>query len=476
MSGAQVVRSLAPYRVPSGPTPRRGVPRAAALAGAVLVLPACGGGPSTPGEEVARPAPRWSEEVRLGDWLPVSRPNPPVLGADGDGNVFAVWERREEETLFIVAARFDRAEGWSAPLDIGATMSSAPPGVRARVGFPQLAVARDGSALVAWIVADAEGSSLALSRYLPDADWSDVALPGEGAAAGRGASGARVASDGQSRALLAWTVGDDIWARDLRSDTGWGPATVVGTDLNTDYYYGVGVHAAAVHGDEFAVVLWFQGGNDGLRSGGGLRGTHYAAGRWSEPAWAIPLSRSYNGATLAGVDGSGTALLAWQGADPYLGVLPPAFKTGDAQGWSGSGAIAPWGYGLWDVALAPDGTRLALLSKREPADVDVSPLASRTFVAGLGWYDERPIAPGDTSPISGGRLAIGPDGTALAVWVAADSLRSAWRLPSGDWAEPLTITRQVCEGALQAVALDADGHATTLWATCGELRAARLAP
>jgi hypothetical protein len=122
--------------------------------------------------------------------------------------------------------------------------------------------------------------------------------------------------------------------------------------------------------------------------------------------------------------------------------------------------------GVWTDVAARAGTSVAVWG-RAPGVVEAAVLA------GAGWSAPAMLGEGMTP-----RVAVGPDGEALAAWVGAGtSMRVAERPPDGPWGPARDLTGAWHGASGPRVAIDAAGRAALSW-TAGDaaVRLARRPP
>ena len=281
----------------------------------------------------------------------------------------------------------------------------------------KLAVDRNGNAIAVWVQ---DGDATTATRYdvwanrynAATAAWGSAQLI-ETANAG-GASGLDVAMDDAGNAIVVWSQdGDttsatiyDIWANRYDAVTGtWGTARL----LESGSGQASAVRIAVSRGGE-AMAVWQQESATGLSS---IWSNRFSAGSWA-------------GAQL--VDGD-------EGAGRHAYFPHVAID-------SNGNAIAVWHQ--WD------GARYNLWARRH--------------VPGSGWLGEQTVESGVGNALHG-NIAIGTDGTAIAVWQQSNGTRDDVMTNrfAGTWGTAEIIDSGTDDAYSPAVAIDSNGNAFAIW-------------
>jgi hypothetical protein len=306
---------------------------------------------------------------------------------------------------------------------------TAPAGARAQLDGPELAVTGDGRAIAVWTGAGGAGSALQVSAYTPGAGWT---APITLSATGELASEPTVAVDDAGDAVVAW-----------RRAIAGGKGVVRAAIGAISRPAATGATARAF----FAAARDLSpAGQDATGPDVDLDETGAAAAVWTR------------------VQGTGdTGLIQAATAAPGAGFGPPR-TISSGKGANGprvgvdavGGTVAVWGV---DRGSSPSVVQGALLA------------------AGGAWTAPRDLSrPDRTDPLNepgGARLAVAPNGEAIAVWARDDGemvgFEAAVRPPGGGLGSQHAITGRGSDTDSTApdVAIGASGEAVAVWEAGG---------
>ena len=258
---------------------------------------------------------------------------------------------------------FDVDSGWSRTIQL--TEGSDVPGLG-----PQVAIGPDGSAVAVWTARVGPRRGLGWSRLEAPSRWSDVSLIHPEHV--RNVRDPQVAVGPDASVIAVWIQEDDdetpgIWSSRFDPDWGWGSVSVIDAE-NAERVWGPQL---VIGSDGSAVAVWLQRWRVGGVRRWGVWSNHYAVD-WGWGAASV---------IDAGIEGR---------------------------------AKAP------QIAIGPQGHTIAVWSRHDEDDADVD-IWWNHFEAGSSWGTAAPIeTPGD------GRaqhpwVAVGPNGSAVCVWVQNDS-------------------------------------------------------
>jgi hypothetical protein len=269
----------------------------------------------------------------------------------------------------------------------------------------------DGNAVALWERFDGSNYSTFANYYSPATGWG---TPEE--ADGYSASSAwnsDIAVDASGVYTAVWQQFENgrthIWSRQYRFGSGWSGETLIETDDAGD----ANNPEVAVDPAGNAIAVWHQ--SDGSRKN----------------IW----SNSYSV-----VVGWGTAQL---------------IETNNA-----GDAIDP------EIAVDSNGNGVAVWSQ---SDGTVRSIWSSYYTPGGGWAPAQLIETTDTGNANTPRVAIDPDGTAIAVWQQLDGGGQAniWGnrfVPNTGWGTAERVQTETSQyAALPVVGMDAAGHAVAVW-------------
>lgn len=425
---------------------------------ALCVLTACGGSggdSSTDWAVATRLDMRAGTSTVLGVWSP-----------GGDLPVTAWVHRAPAGQHELVVQAQDAAGAWhdAMPrLDLGENPSQ---------GNHRLALGRGGSALLAWLEQSVFGGpiSVRVARHDATAGWTAPESP---VPVGGYPGLPLVAADAQGGLwLVVLDNADDgtrrSWATRWLAGTGWSSPTMLGP---------------AGHAEPLKLVADLQGWLFVLsRDGGATIGDaqelmlhRFDPGTgWREPETVDRHDSIQSIADLAVADGA--AWVAWTRNSPIAGTDPPqgradvfaarcpgAAPCGPAAQLNAAGSPSASNPSL---AAAAGGRVLAAWTLS--TNGGYQGLQTADFAVPAGWGTAQALSPASLQTSSLIRLALWPDGTALAAFTAAQGHRlvpyASRRAPAGAWSSPRSIA-EVGDASPDQIELGtlAPGAATVAW-------------
>ncbi len=188
-----------------------------------------------------------------------------------------------------------------------------------------------------------------------------------------------------------------------------------------------------------------------------------ASGSWQEPTLAGPDNDSPVEALWLGANGSGTAVAVWvQEDDGLWGVWANRYEPG--AGWGGAEEI--WTGPIPErvdprvrVAVGADGTAVAVWNLRgEGGDLEVW---TNRYEPGTGWDGAKSLAAAD-----GGALpcvAVDAEGNAVVVWVVNKGVWASRYEPGVGWSPAKEVSTGATGVGRPQVAVDGSGNAVVVW-------------
>jgi hypothetical protein len=356
---------------------------------------------------------QWSNRERLVGW-PGAGATTFLTAAGPDGEVVIVYSEPgpANETALLCARTFEASGGWSAPFRVATTNEGWWQDPVA--ASPVLAMNTKGDALLVWATGEKTTDGLLARRFVRGSGWADVeTLSG---ALGQ-LPAATLRDDGT--AVVAWTRGSALMARAYDPAAGWGPEETVA--LN-----GWDVRLAAGP-SQSTVALWHVDQGQTLTLQAAIRAP---GGGWSMPVTLDGGDVHRDSLLRTGDSGAGAAGWSWKGAGQcavsstvrLLGADGTWSKDADIPGLSNVPA------GISDLSAAGAGNVAVAWESIDPATCNPKGVY-------LGWLDPatmawKTLALDPVGWAARGKLALAPDGRALAAW-ARDGTTTLVR-----WVEP----------------------------------------
>lgn len=318
-----------------------------------------------------------------------------------------------------------------------------------------------GNITVVWIQENAGRYSLWSRRYETGSGWGNAELL-ETDDTGD-ANEPEIAIDGDGNVITVWhqydSVRHNVWTNRFEAGV-WGTATLLESDNNTAVYPHV---AMAESGD--AMAIWVQ--SDGARSN--AAGRYYDAGTdtWQAVASLENGSGDVQSPRVA-IDASGNALAVWYQSDgSVLDVMSNRYVPGS--GWGTAAAISALNQNGYDpkIAMTPDGDALAVWYQYDGTRYNV--WANR-YDHTAGWGNAELLETEDTVSSDTASVVVDGNGNGVAVWVENDgsgtlNLMANRYVADTGWSAAEAIessTETLNAGA--ALAVDGGGRITAVWA------------
>ncbi len=212
-----------------------------------------------------------------------------------------------------------------------------------------------------------------------------------------------------------------------------------------------------------AVAVWFQSD--------GTNGRIWASWYVPTQGWATPELISPAMVTSAvprvGADSSGNAIAVWRQQTGLFGAWANRYTQGTGWGTAEDiGAIdtAAGDFAI-EVAVNPDGDAMSVWHQGDGVRKNI--WANR-FTSVGGWQTAELIESDDAGGVQWPRVAIDPNGDAVAVWEQSDGTRTniwANQYVAGlGWATAKRIeTEDLGDASRAQVAVDPDGNAIAVW-------------
>ena len=173
----------------------------------------------------------------------------PQVAVDDRGNAIVVWQKNDGARDSVWSNRFVSGAGWEGARLIETYDNGS-------VWNAQVAMDRDGNAVVVWQQHDGLRKNIGANRFVKEVGWGMAELI-ETENLGD-ARDPQVALDRNGNAVAVWLQGDgvrnNIWANRFVKESGWGTAELIETD-NTGSAWGPQV---AVDSNGNAVAVWSQ--------------------------------------------------------------------------------------------------------------------------------------------------------------------------------------------------------------------------
>ena len=356
----------------------------------------------------------------------------PRVAVDAQGNAVVIWQRRVGPNYVIQGAVRPVDGAWEEPVELS--------GAGPNEDDPELAVDPQGNAYAVWQHRDGPGSGVQGAVRPAGGAWQE---PVTLSAPGRPAEGAQIAVDPHGNAFAIW-VGSDGTHSIVHSavrpagGTWQGPVdlSAAGEDAEDPQV------AVDAQGD--AVAVWARSSvTDTIVQGA----TRPAGQAWGAP---VDLSTTAGRIPQVGVDAQGNAVAVWarigrnvdheDGSVRYFYNVQSAVRPA-GEAWQPSVALSE----VYDelsarVAVGPQGTAVAMWQYRDFTDYGVQGAA---LPAGGTWH-----AAVDFASNGGGapQAAVDAQGNAVSIWETGSTVKAAGYDAAGPWLRSLSVPAAGVEG------------------------------
>lgn len=331
----------------------------------------------------------------------------PDVGFDANGNALAVWAQGTGASYKMWTNRFYGTSTWATPYRVEIASGVAE--------WPVLAIDANGDATVAWNkIVDAGGGMG--TQFRPAAAHLDLAI--------------------------GWTYAPGI--------------------SNNNYSILTGLCS---NGTGRALALWYQAG---LGFADIWMNTYVPGTGWLTPA---PVEESLTGGADSPrivCQSDGSALAVWRRFESGVGHLHAARYTGDT--WTAPVTLdtSDTPVGAPELASDAQGNAVVVWTQTENGRAR---LWSRRFVAGQGWAPAAHIDDAVNGDSGWYQLALNARGDGFVIWSAAgagEPLRTrVARLTGGAFSPAITLDpNSTTNDYYPRVALDPEGNAIAVWQTC----------
>ncbi len=371
-----------------------------------------------------------------------------TLAVCGSGAAIAVWGQRDGSDMYIWANHYDPDTGWGTAeiIQNSTTWSGA---------YPEVAMNDSGDAMAVWLQYDNGKGYVFANSYIAGTGWGWAQQIDTGT---QSASNPAIAMDGSGNVIAAWEQWDgtyyNIHANRYDTVTGWSGAELIRSDSGNSLEPCVTTDA---HGN--TAVGWH--GPQGSSSMVYVR--QYISGS----GWNTPIPLGGGDQIQVAMYGNRYIIAVWSAWDGIKHDLwSKTYAPGS--GWGTSELVETCDEGdLCDPLLDSDDAGNAVVVWRQFDGLLWSTWAN-IFTPGLGWTADTAVESDDENETNSPHAAIGPDGSAMAVWIQKHKTRmSVWSslyAPETGWgAAALVETDNIGTADTPRVGMSSSGDAIAVW-------------
>ncbi len=340
----------------------------------------------------------------------------PRVAMDAAGNVLAVWQWQDHDTLrySLWVNHFPVGSGWKVAESLVASDT-------ADMRDPQVAMDSAGNAVAVWIQRDDTTRGIRARHYDADSGWGPVeAIQPDTAVS---ASTPWIAMGANGNAVAVWVQWDATAGRHIRASlfapgTGWSTPVEIGAEV-------ADLPRVAMDATGNAVAVWEKESTDGIRTGI-WASLYQAGGGWGAATLIEPGDTGKGADPWVAMDANGNALVAWKrreaSGEPW-NIWANRYAAGT--GWEGARLIETHNAGRANsprLAMDPAGNATVVWSQFR--GTGIRDIWSNRYVANAGWGRAELVEANDAGAANDPWVAMDPAGNAIAVWNQADSTNS----------------------------------------------------
>jgi hypothetical protein len=373
----------------------------------------------------------------------------PQIALDESGNAILIWHKPG----YLMATRYAKGSGWGTSELIGTGNTA---------DSHQIAINNIGNAIV---VSEQQNGII-------DNIWANIYTPGTGWAAGQliesmssDASYPQVAIDTSGNAIAVWRQYDgiynSIYANRYTPGSGWGTAQLI--ESNTGDANSPRI-AMSPNGN--AIAVWYQ--YDGARWS--IYANQFYGSGWGAPQLIEMDNTGSAGSPQIAFDTSGNAIAVWQQWD---GIRQSVYANRyiPGSGWGMAQLIETNNDGdVNNVQITFDSNGCAIVVWQLFYGTFANIWANR-FTPGTGWGTAQLIDTYNDGMADYPQVAIDPAGNAIAVWEKDNGTRyniiANRYISSIGWSTPSIINTDVGNARHPRIAVDPDGNAIAVWDQIG---------
>jgi hypothetical protein len=417
----------------------------------------------------------------------------PRVSMDAAGNALAVWsaDRVGDAAIDILWSRKPAGGAWTTPAQIPEWFPPPlDPAVRDKRRDPVLAVAADGSAVVAWRDGPLILADVMASFYTPASGWSAPQMVWrKHPDMASGAENLQIGQDSSGNTLVVWESVGNIWYNRHTPGAGWthngnleAVGAIISTLSGTTRRPKLAQNAAGQ-----AVVIWEHTETFPVTDYD-LWSTRYdvTTDSWSAPQAVEVMDGRIFGTSLV-IDSAGAATALWSqfdGERTHIRTSRLATVAWSAPSNLETGNTDPTGFAMDPHAVIDQSGNITAVWQQ--GDIDAADFVSARYVAGSGWLAQRTIGEyaGSSSPMFQTELTMAGSaaGHVVVVWTIAgcvlaenvlcpiDVRANEYNPVNDEWGAEEVIDKEYIfageidgDATTPAVAVAPSGNAVAVW-------------
>jgi hypothetical protein len=379
------------------------------------------------------------------------------IAFDVNGNALAVWHQSDGTYFHIWAKRYTPATGWrSVPQRIDTD----------DIGdskYPDVQLDASGNAIAVWQQKQGLHELIGVNHYSATTGWGLANLLSGGPVQ---TSNPKIAVASNGNAIAVWeqagVSGDfDIYARFYNSGVWESLLRIENNGAYDDTAPQIAIDSASN-----ALVVWqhYTSNSPPLSDIWANRFTQ--AGGWQTPQLLEADVRTAGNAQIA-MTPDGDAIAVWaQGNYPSSSDVFANRFTPSSNSWGLPEAVdsATIYSQAENIAIGNDGSAIAVWKKTDSTGTYI--WANR-YIPGTGWGAAEQISDISGAMFGSPQVAIDPAGNTITVWAQSDGTNvSIWSnryTPTSDWGTPELLENSVGDARDPQIAMDDSGRAIAVW-------------
>lgn len=387
----------------------------------------------------------------------------PQVAFDANGNGVAIWQQVIAGAPHIFARRYLPSSGWGSAVQVTPTN----PNVTVQYRSPQVAFNTNGNAMAVFSACNPNFCAIGTAQLsAATASW---AMATQLVADGGSNPQPQIAIDTAGNTLVVWEerVGSSsrILARRYEAGTSsWQAPRVLSADIG-----GFGPQIA-FDASGNAIAIWEMRDTANANAGFKIMSDRYVAGSGWNPQ-GLPTTIASGSAGISrrlAVNAAGTAMAVWEQNDGTANSIYSSRYSGGS--WGAPTLVETSASYAFDASVSMDGNGNAVVVWIQ-TELDVPSVWARHYLGGAGGAAVRMDDMTLNVGYPAARMAMGTNGSAVAVWSQNGRIFERSFLPGTGWAALVQIDNAVPNPSsrLPQVAVDANGNAIAVWVQDGPL-------
>jgi uncharacterized protein YbdZ (MbtH family) len=364
------------------------------------------------------------------------------VALDSAGNAIMVWIQSDGRYPSVWARRYEVGKGWGT-----STLVETNPGA---AFDPQIGIDRLGNVIVVWYQWDGNHYNIWGNRYQVGSGWDTPVLIETNPV---DAVRPKMATDGNSTAIVAWVQDDGLWTNHYAVDTGWQAPTLIQEGT-------IDQPQVVVNETGNGIVVWIQLDEE--------YNSIYARSFFKDSGWGeTTLIESNIGnaeAPAVSMNSEGNIIVVWTQQDgQYPSVWANRYNL--TAGWEIATQLATEASHP-HVVMDPDGNGMVVWTHRKGecsrdtrVCTGIPSIWARRYDKVIGWEAATQLATKAYDP----QIAMDKPGNAIAVWGEKGYIWANYYEAGRGWGTVMRISSYANIIEHNMVAINEEGNVIVTW-------------